>query len=256
MVEIIRKIGIITKGIVYSILGFLTLLAAIGSGGKISGKNEVISFLEDQTFGNILLILLCLGLYFYSFWKLYSAFLDGKKEGSDKAGIAKRIGYFFSGIIYGALATSTILNFLDVSSNADLNTKRSATETLLQSASGVVVLYIVSVILLGVGVYQIYKGYSKKFLDDLNIGNEDSKQVIEKTGIFGHIARGISFLIFAFFVFMALQKNESEQIKGIQGMFNFLQSFSWGNILMGLMAVGFICYGVYQYFLARFSSLN
>ncbi|QNM86958.1 DUF1206 domain-containing protein [Polaribacter pectinis] len=254
MIKFVRKTGIITKGIVYSLIGVLTFLAAINFGGKISGKNEVITFLQEQLFGAILLIILSLGLYAYSFWKFYSAFLDGKKEGTDKAGILKRIGYFFSGLIYGFFSTSIILKVFSLSSNS--NTKQSVTQNLMSSNGGVIILYIVAVILAAVGIYQIYKGYTKSFLDDIKISSKiESKKMLEKVGYFGFIARGISFLIFAFFVFTALNNNQTHAVRGLEGVFNFLQTFTWGNILMGIMSLGFLCYGIYQYFLARYSSI-
>ena len=255
MIENIRKIGIFTKGTLYASLGILTLLAALGIGGKVSGKSEVISFFQEQTFGFIILILLAAGLVCYAAWKLYAAFLDGKAEGQDSAGIAKRIGYFISGLLYGSLAVSIILRVIGNSANG--NTKQEATATLLQSESGIVLLYVVAIVLFSVGVYQIYKGYNQKFLEDINMSSsKNSKELLSKIGTTGFIARGVSFLIFAFFVFTALQTDESQKIRGIQGVFNFLQSFSWGTVLMAFMAAGFICYGIYEYFLARYSALH
>ena len=104
--ENIRKIGIITKGVIYSLIGILTFLAAINYRGQVSGKNKVIGFLEQQTFGQILVIIIASGLLLYALWRFYSAFLDGKNEGSDKKGILKRIGYFISGSIYTLLSIS------------------------------------------------------------------------------------------------------------------------------------------------------
>lgn len=253
MIEAIRKSGIITKGIIYFLVGILTLLSALDMGGKVSGKNEVISFLKEQTFGNILLVIIAVGLAFYAFWRLYSAFLDGKNEGSDKTGILKRIGYFFSGLIYGSLSVSIISSIISRASNS--TSKESATEMLINNEGGIWILYVLAIVLLGVGFYQFYKGYSYKFLDDINKrGNVESESLLRKSGLFGHIARGISFAIFGFFVYKAANEKNAEAIKGIQEMFSFLREFSWGNILMGLMAVGFILYGIYQYFLATNSS--
>lgn len=82
--ETIRKIGIITKGVIYSLIGILTFLAAINYRGQVSGKNKVIGFLEQQTFGQILVIIIASGLLLYALWRFYSAFLDSKNEGSDK----------------------------------------------------------------------------------------------------------------------------------------------------------------------------
>lgn len=253
MVSKIRKTGIITKGIIYTLVGILTFLSAINMGGKVSGKNEVINFLENQTFGNVILIIIAIGLLMYALWRMYSSFLDGKKEGSDTKGLTKRIGYFISGLIYGWLSISIFTNSLSSSSS---NSRESAARSLMESDGGIILLYLVGVILFFVGVYQFYKGFSHKFLEEIKkSGTVESQDILKKTGKYGHMARGIAFAIFAFFVFVAASQKNPQAIKGLEGMFNFLLSFTWGNVLMGIMAIGFIFYGVYQYFLARYSTL-
>ncbi|PQJ78131.1 DUF1206 domain-containing protein [Polaribacter porphyrae] len=253
MLETIRKIGIITKGIIYTLVGLLTLLASLNLGGKISGKDGVINFLEEQNFGQVIVLALGVGLIMYALWKMYAAFWDGKNEGSSKKGILIRIGYFISGLIYGALASSVL--FSSVSSTSG-NTRTEAVKTLLQQDSGVLALYLIGIILFFVGIYQFYKGYSGKFLEDIeNVRNIESKDILKKSGKYGHMARGVSFTLFAFFVFVAASQKNAQAIKGLKDMFNFLQNFSWGNILMGIMALGFVFYGLYQYFLAKYSSL-
>ncbi|EAQ41713.1 DUF1206 domain-containing protein [Polaribacter sp. MED152] len=250
--ETIRKIGIITKGIIYSLVGILTFLAAIKYGGQVSGKNKVINFLEQQTFGKTLVLIIASGLLLYALWRFYSAFLDGKNEGSDKKGIVKRIGYFISGGIYTLLSISIFTKSLGSSNSG----KTDAAQMLIDNQAGIILLYIIGVILFFVGVYQFYKGYTLKFLKDIeNSGSIESKTILKKSGKYGHIARGISFLIFGFFVIVAAYEKNAGAIKGLEGMFNYLQTYQWGNILMGLMAIGFLAYGTYQYFLARYSSL-
>ena len=249
MIEKIRKTGVITKGIIYTLVGLLTLLAALNLGGKVAGKNEVIQFLEKQPFGIFLLYAIAIGLLLYAIWRLYSAFLDIKNEGSNKQGLAKRVGYFISGLIYGALSISLFTS----SSN---NSKQSLTETVLNINGGVIILFKTSLILAGVGCYQIYKGYSNSFLEEINQNTESkTNKVLKQAGTYGHISRGISFIIFAIFVFTAANQENANAIKGLEGMFNYLQSFSLGNIVMGIVAIGFIFYGIYQYFLARYSSV-
>jgi hypothetical protein len=250
--ETVRKIGIITKGFIYSLVGILTFLAAINYGGQVSGKNKVIGFLEQQTFGQTLVIIIASGLLLYALWRFYSAFFDGKNEGSDKKGILKRIGYFISGTIYTLLSISIFTK----TPNSSNSSRTEATEMLINNEGGIILLYVIGIILFLVGVYQFYKGYSNKFLKEIeNTGKVESKNILKKSGKYGHIARGISFGIFGFFEVVAASQKNAEAIKGLEGMFNYLQSYKWGNILMGLMAVGFFAYGVYQYFLARYSSL-
>ena len=211
MVETIRKIGIITKGIIYSLVGLLTFLAAVNLGGEISGKNGVISFLEEQTFGKVIVILIATGLIMYAIWRFCSAFLDSKKEGSDKKGILKRVGYAISGLIYGSLAYSILSNSL--SSNAG-GTKTSAAQMLLENEGGIYLLYAIGFVLLGVGVYQFYKGFSGKFLEEIQqSGRVESEKILRKTGTYGFIARGIAFILFAFFVYLAASEKMLKPLK-------------------------------------------
>jgi len=252
--EKVRKFGIISKGVFYATVGILTILAAIGIGGKVSGKNGVINFLQEQTFGSIILVILAVGLLLYTIYRIFSAFTSNNSD-DDSSEVLKRIGYFVSGLIYGALAVS-ILTSVGSSSSGGSNSKQNLAQTVLSQDWGDIAMYILAAILVGVGIYQFYKGYSGKFMEKFNnYGTVESTDLLKKSGKYGLIARGFSFFIFAWFVAVAAYENNSDAVRGIGGMFDFLRGFSWGNILMGLMALGFVLYGIFQYFLARYSSL-
>lgn len=51
----IARFGIGTKGFVYTLIGLLTFMAAIGSGGSKSGSDDALQFLKDNIGGTILL---------------------------------------------------------------------------------------------------------------------------------------------------------------------------------------------------------
>ncbi len=255
MIEHIRKVGLITKGVIYALVGVLTLSAALGLGGQIAGKNGVIDFLENQRFGQIILILIGLGLAGYAVWRMCSAFLDTKNEGQDEKAYAKRTGYFISGLVYAGLGYSTLRNGFTGHGSSG-SSKDHLASILLRQSWGEMAMYLIAAILLGVGIYQFYKGLQKKFLQDINRrGRVESRELLEKSGRFGFIARGVSFLIFAWFTFNAASQGSALEIRGLEGVFTYLQDLPLGNILMALLALGFVAYGVYQYFLARYSTL-
>ncbi len=60
------RAGYVAKGTVYGITGILTFLAAFNLGGEKTSQLEVLKFLDEQPFGNVLLILLGIGLIFYA----------------------------------------------------------------------------------------------------------------------------------------------------------------------------------------------
>lgn len=254
MIEKVRKAGILTKGFVYVLIGVLALLSAFSLGGKVAGKNGVIDFLENQTFGKIIVILTGIGLLGYAIWRIFSALYDAKDEGSDKQGYAKRGAHFLSGLAYAGLGVSTLIQgFGGGSSGGDV--KQTMTARLLSYEYGQFILYTIAVITLGICFYQFYKGYSKKFLEDIDVqGQVESKEILEKSGTIGFMARGLSFGVLAWLIFKAASENNPANVQGLEGIFGFLQEQQFGNVLMGLMAFGLVAYGVFQYFLARYSS--
>jgi len=60
-------IGFVSKGIIYVVIGVLSLMAALNMGGDSSGTNQALLFLKKQPFGQVLLLLLGVGLLCYSF---------------------------------------------------------------------------------------------------------------------------------------------------------------------------------------------
>ena len=58
------------------------------------------------------------------------------------------------------------------------------------------------------------------------------------------------------FLFMkaAIQANPNEA-GGTEGAFSFIQSSSYGSILLGIIAIGLACYGVYMLIKARYKAL-
>ena len=98
------RLGMAAKGAVYCIIGILTAMAAFGQGGQKAGSKGAIEYLTGQPFGQILLILLGLGLLGYVFWRFYQVFANPKNLDNDFKGYAMRVAYFISGLLYGGLA--------------------------------------------------------------------------------------------------------------------------------------------------------
>jgi len=248
-VEKIRTIGLFTKGIIYGLIGILALLAALGVGGQAAGTSGVLNFLREQPFGRFLVILIGIGLAGYAIWRIYQALVDPTNEGDDKTGTAKRIGYFVSGAIYGTLGVSILTSN---GSSSGSGSKQSWASWLLNQDYGQTLMIVLAIILLGVSIYKIYKGLSKKFLEDVrDRGRVTHQKLLERSGMVGISARGVAFGIFAYFVYRTAVNNNPGAVGGMEGMFDFLQNQSGGTFLVGLMAVGLLAYGIYQFYLGN-----
>lgn len=97
-------IGFVSKGIIYLVIGVLSLMAALNMGGESSGTNQALSFVKKQPFGQVLLLLLGTGLLCYSFWMFIQSFKDPENIGTDRRAKMRRFGLFTTGLVYVAVA--------------------------------------------------------------------------------------------------------------------------------------------------------
>src|SRR5690349_19598430 len=99
------RIGLISKGVVYCLLGMLAFMAAFEISGlrdEQADKKGVVEFVQQSTGGNLMLALIVAGLICYSGWRLLEAFRK-KRPGSENS-IGKKIRYAFSGLMYLSFA--------------------------------------------------------------------------------------------------------------------------------------------------------
>lgn len=250
------RIGYVAKGLVYGITGALTLLAALNLGGQLSGGFKVMDFLEKQPFGNILLVIIALGLVCYVIWRFIQAFKDPENIGTDTRAKAKRGAFFISGLIYLGLAAYAILRLFNAVSSSSSGSGSSGGKLMsfLTGPAGIYIFAIIGVSLIGTSIYQFRKTYTGKFLDKFNyksISEEKRRKTIKNTGYLGHISRGIIFGIMSYFFIRAAVKSNTTNIKTTSDAFSFLES-TMGSWLMGLVAAGLICYAIYMFMMARY----
>ncbi|RKS53199.1 uncharacterized protein DUF1206 [Gillisia mitskevichiae] len=252
----IARTGLAAKGIIYGIIGILTFLAAFNMGGQKAGKLQVIDFLEKQTFGKILLVIIALGLLCYAFWKFTQAIRDPENIGTDKKSKAKRISYFISGIIYLGLG---VFSFLDAVGSADNSGSSGKNSSFLATDVGLIVLGIVGVILIGIGIYQFTRikedTFEKKFSAKA-LSEKKRKKTIYNSAYFGLASRGVIFLILGFFAIKAAFTSNPSEIKTTAEVFSFLEDSSYGSYLLGIVAAGLIAYAIYTFMLAKYRRFN
>ena len=105
-VERLARFGYATKGVVYAVVGGLGLAVAIGAGGQTTDPHGALETIGAQPFGQLLLVLVTVGLAGYALWRLFQAVADPDREGTEAKGIAKRIGHGIAALIYLGLAFS------------------------------------------------------------------------------------------------------------------------------------------------------
>ncbi|MDN3493500.1 DUF1206 domain-containing protein [Winogradskyella bathintestinalis] len=249
--ETISRLGMGAKGIVYLLIGVLTALAAFGQGGSKSGKDGILKFLAEQSYGKVLLVALGLGLLCYMLYRLYQAFANPKNLDDDTKGYFKRIAYGVSGLIYGFLAYSAIkMAFGSSSGNSGSSSK------FLNSEYGNIIAFGIALILLGKAIYEFYVAYSGKFKEDIEHSSIDSdaQSLVIKAGKMGFTARGIVAAIMSFLFVKAGMGSANGDINRADA-FSFLQN-EFGSIVLGIVAIGVALYGVFMLIKSKYPDTN
>lgn len=221
--------GYAAKGIVYLIVGVLTLLAALNMGGQKMGKFKIIGFLNEQAFGAFLLIFMALGLLCYSVWRFIQAIGNPENIKPDATGIFTRIGYFLSGTIYLSVVFLAFKSALGPGGSGSGGMAQKS--SLFSSNIGLIVLGIVGLIIIIRGVRQFIKVYKKSYMNHFDfkaIHEEKRRKTIHNSAKIGLSARGIMFLIIGYFALKAVISSDPNEIKTTTDAFAFLQSTTSG----------------------------
>lgn len=246
-------IGFVSKGIIYLIIGVLSFLAALKMGVESSGTNQALTFLKRQPFGQSMLLFLGVGLLCYSFWMFLQSIQDPENLGSNRKAKPRRFGLFTTGLVYTAVAMMAFYHLFTSSYTADSQTRY------MSFINPSIISYIficIGIVLLVQAIILIVGAFKGGLLDQFNLKGNKHYLIIKSIGRFGFYARAFVVLIIAYFFLHAGIYSGSNDIKGIQDAFGFMDQSTLGRVLMAFTALGFISYGAFFVFLTRFRSFQ
>ena len=250
------RCGYAAHGIVYGLVGVLAAAAAVGSGGATTDAQGVLERVITAPFGQLLLGLVAIGLVGYAAWQFIQAGLDTERKGTEAKGLVARVGYAITGVVHLGLALFAV-RLLGGASSAGENSDQAAqdwTARLLSQPFGQALVGVVGLIVIGVGLRQLYLAYSTDFQQDLNFSSmsADQQRWVIRAGRAGFAARGIVFGVIGGFLIMAAIQAEPGQARGLGGALATLTTSPAGPWLLGLVAVGLVAYGLFTLVASRY----
>lgn len=255
----IAQAGLVSKGIVYTLLGVLTFMAAFHINGKSTrstDKEDVFAFVYEQTGGQILLSVIALGLVCYCIWRGIQAFGDSEHKGKDAKGLLARSRYLFSGLVYGYMAVHVIYRLASIESSGSGDGKQQVARELMNKPFGQWLVGMAALILFGVGIYQIHYGLSGKYKKHVEkLGGTTGKKILWSAGKIGYTARGIVWLLIAWLFAKAAFYEKSSEAGGSSKAFGYLHHMTFGPYLLAIIGIGLMCYGIFNFIRARYENL-
>ena len=252
LMETLMRLGYVVRGLVYGVIGVLAFQVALGVGGALDDTQGAIVALGKTPLGGAVLYGILVGLIGYALWGVIRAVFDPLHKGTDPKGIVERVGYAVSGLSYMLLAFATY-GLITGGASAARNGAQAAqtqqtTASILSKSWGPWVVGIAAVILIGVGLSQVFQGLRPDFERQFQpyALSSSQRKWIDRLGRFGTAARGVVFTLVGMFLFLAAYHHDPSQAKGIDGVLTALLHQPYGAWLLGVVALGLVAFGIYS----------
>lgn len=241
-------LGLTAYGVVHVLVAWISVQLAWGGGGGKADQKGALQQLAGTALGPILLWIVAVGLIALVVWRLGSAAFGYTWKTDPKKRLAKRIGAAGSAIVYGVIAVSAIKTAIGAGQSSGGTAQKSLTAKMLGNPFGIAVLLIIAVAIIAVGVNDVRKSIKSSFTEEL--AGSVSEKII-KFGQVGYAAKGIALVITGALFAWAALSHDPNKAGGLDKSLRTVLAQPFGSILLTLMALGFLCFGIFCFGWAR-----
>lgn len=255
-IEPLARAGYAARGIIYLLIGGLALLSVFGQGGSTEGSRGALETLMNSPGGWIVLFLIGIGLLGYALWRFVQGVYDIDRHGREAKGLVVRGAFLFSAVTHVGLAVWAIGRAIGYAqSGSGGNDEVSWTAWLMGLPLGRWLVAAVGGAILCVAIFQIVKGWKASFKKRLNT-RDDVVRKLTPVCRFGLIARGIAFALIAGFFIYAAWTYDPSKAGGLEEAFDTVRGVVFGQILLALLATGFVAFAIYSFIEAYYRRIN
>ncbi|MCZ3388307.1 MAG: DUF1206 domain-containing protein [Actinomycetia bacterium] len=242
--EGLARLGFVARGVVYVLIGFLALKIASGSGNPEADQQGAFSYVGRQSFGQVLLWALAIGLAGYGLWRLFQA-ITGQVDGPDrdKPGTHRLIDAV-KGVIYLAFAFSAAA----VAVHSSSGDSTQLTKSVMMQPWGPFLIGTIGLVIVVAGVAMVAQGWTRDFAKYLDSSKATgrARDLLVKLGRVGYVARGAVFMLAGAFVVFGAVQSSPQKTDGLDVALSSLADAPLGVALLIAVALGLIAFGLYS----------
>lgn len=246
VVENGARVGFAVVGVMHLLIAYLAVKIAwgIGGDGQSADQSGALEFLRGSDTGTALLWVGGVGFALLAVWNVTEGAIS-HFETTDRLKLVAK------GVLYAFFAWTTFSVARGGSSDSEQQTD-DVTKTLMGSPAGQVLVGILGLVVLGIAGYHVYKGWKKKFLQDLE---EHPGTWAVHAGRAGYIAKGVALFVVGAFFLVAAWTHDAADAKGLDGALKSVKEMGGGPVILTVVALGIAAYGVYSFARARYARL-
>ncbi|MEU0220520.1 DUF1206 domain-containing protein [Streptomyces sp. NPDC006265] len=247
------RAGFGARGVIYLLVGALSLQIAFGDTGRQADRGGALQELAQKPFGAVLLWALGIGLVGMALWRLSEALFGsvGKDGRSARKRLMATVRFaFYVFVAYSVLSFAVSRHQSRGSSDQQ---SRDATARVLEIPAGQWLVGAAGLGIVVAGGWIAVRAVLRKYRDKLRLGQmgHRTRQLVDVTGVAGGAARGLVFAVAGVFAVRAAIDYEPDRAKGMDDTLRTFADTPLGPWLLVCVAAGLVLFGVFSFAMAR-----
>jgi hypothetical protein len=241
------RVGLVARGLLYLLIGWLALQVAFGHGGREADRKGALQAVADKPGGVVVLCLMTAGFFALALWQYSEALYGRPIPDGDKP--VKRLGSAFRGVIYTAgFAGMLTYVFGHSGKSSDQQSKTFTARAMAEPGGRWLVLAIAVGFLIWGGIVLV-NAARRAFLDELKTAgmSRTVRRAVQPLGMAGNGARGLigaAVGVFLGHAAMTFQPGKAQGLDGTLREFAATPAGGWG---LAAVAVGLLTFGLYSF---------
>lgn len=247
----VARAGLVAYAIVYLMIAWLAFQLALGDREGTPSSTGALRELAQQPLGSLLIWLVSAGLVLLAIWQGLEAAVGHRDE---EHRVRKRLGSAAKTVVYAVIAVSGVR--IAIGSGSSGKGEQTATARLMSLPAGQALVVLVGLVIIGVGVFHAWRSWTADFADQLDQEGRAGRsgRALLAAGRAGYAARGVAFVIVGGLFCYAGLTHEATKSGGLDQALLEVLDQPLGPLLLGLVALGLACFGVFT--LARAKHLS
>lgn len=238
--------GLVAFGLVHLLIGYLALRLVVGEPPENPSQTGALRELAKAPLGSVVLWAVSIGFFAIALWQLLTAFI-GHLQLDGSLRTRRRwvsLGRFS---LYTVLGWNALTVALGVNAGNGADT---ATAYLFSLPLGWLILVVVGIIVGAVGVALILKGVRDKYEEELLGELSRGRRWIARVG---HVAKGDAIVVVGILFIWAAWTLDPASAGGLDRALQAILLSPLGDVSLTVIAMGFVCYGIYCLSWARYA---
>jgi Domain of Unknown Function (DUF1206) len=259
------RLGLACRGVVYLLVGYLALRLALATHGRLgapASSGGAVQEVVAPGWGRVWLVVVVAGLAGYAVCQLVEAVFRPARAGGAVGRWRQRAVSSWGFVVYSVFCVSTAWLLTGTGARQTAGSEQrqdtSVATDVLRTGWGRLLVVVAGVLVVAGGLEAGRRAVRLNFRERFMPGPMPRAlaMITRALGAFGCVARAVVFVLAGGFLVKAGVLSSGSQTKGLDAIFRSVASTPYGSWLLGLLASGIVCYGLYCLVEAKYRDLT